>query len=83
MTQARSFQISLTDTNYYHLVSRCIRHAFLCGKDNYTKKSYEHRRQWMVDRIRFLSSIFAIEVKTKLTKLDNKAGHPKTRYFAA
>lgn len=62
MTQARCSQISLADTCYYHLVSRCIRRAFLCGKDNYTKTSYEHRRQWMVDRIRFLSSVFAIEV---------------------
>ncbi|WDE02141.1 transposase [Thalassomonas actiniarum] len=62
MTQARCSQISLSDTCYYHLVSRCIRRAFLCGDDEYTNKNYEHRRQWMVDRIRFLTSVFAIEV---------------------
>ncbi|KGJ87945.1 transposase [Colwellia psychrerythraea] len=62
MTQARSSQVSLQDTCYYHLISRCVRRAFLCGVDKYDHKSYEHRRQWMVDRIRFLSSIFAIDI---------------------
>ncbi len=62
MTQSRSKQVSLQDTAYYHLISRCVRRAYLCGEDKYTQQSYEHRRQWMVDRIRLLSSIFAIDV---------------------
>ena len=62
MTQSRAKQVSLQDTRYYHLISRCVRRAYLCGEDVYTKQSYEHRRQWMVDRIRFLTSIFAIDV---------------------
>ncbi|WDE01242.1 transposase [Thalassomonas actiniarum] len=62
MTQARGSQISLIDTCYYHLTSRCIRRAFLCGKDEFTNRNCEHRRQWMVDRIRFLTSVFAIDV---------------------
>ena len=55
MTQARSKQVSLQDTRYYHLISRCVRRAYLCGGDIHTKQSFEHRRQWMVDRIRFLT----------------------------
>jgi len=51
MTQSRSKQVSLQDTRYYHLISRCVRRAYLCGVDSYSKKSFEHRRQWMVDRI--------------------------------
>ncbi len=62
MTQSRSKQVSLQDTRFYHLISRCVRRAYLCGEDVYTNQSYEHRRQWMVDRIRFLTSVFAIDV---------------------
>jgi hypothetical protein len=53
MTQSRSKQVSLQDTRYYHLISRCVRRAYLCGEDAYTKQSYEHHRQWMVDRIAY------------------------------
>jgi len=62
MTQSRSKQVSLQDTRYYHLISRCVRRAYLCGVDPYNQQNYEHRRQWMVDRIRFLSSVFAIDI---------------------
>jgi len=62
MTQSRSKQVSLQDTRYCHLISRCVRRAYLCGVDSYSQKSFEHRRQWMVDRIRFLSSVFSIDV---------------------
>jgi REP element-mobilizing transposase RayT len=62
MARPRSEQISLADTPYYHLVSRCVRRAFLCGEDRESGQSYEHRRQWVEDRIRLLASLFAIEV---------------------
>ena len=62
MTRPRKALISLKDTPYYHITSRCVRRAFLCGVDHYSGQSYEHRRQWVVDRIRLLSSLFAIDV---------------------
>ena len=62
MTQSRDSLISLADTPYYHCISRCVRRAFLCGNDHYTGQSFEHRRQWMIDRIRYLTDVFSIEV---------------------
>lgn len=51
MTIARSRQVSLQDTPYYHVVSHCVRRAFLCGADAHSSQSYEHRRQWVVDKL--------------------------------
>ena len=62
MTRLRKVLISLADTPYYHITSRCVRRAFLCGVDHCSGQSCEHRRQWAVDRIRLLSSLFAIDV---------------------
>ena len=44
-----------------HYVGQALRRAFLCGKDPYNGKSYEHRRQWIVDKIKSLSEVFAID----------------------
>ncbi|MNW20830.1 hypothetical protein D3C71_2214130 [compost metagenome] len=62
MTIARSRQISLQDTPYYHMVSRCVRRAFLCGEDAYSGQNYEQRRQWVVDRLGQLSPLLAIGI---------------------
>jgi REP element-mobilizing transposase RayT len=62
MTKPRSQQISLADTPYYHCVSRCVRRAYLCGKDKHSGKSYEHRREWVESRIQLLTQVYAIDV---------------------
>jgi hypothetical protein len=62
MTRPRKALISFADTPYYHITSRCVRRAFLCGVDHYSGQNYEHRRQWVVDRVRLLSPLFAIDV---------------------
>ena len=62
MTVPRSFQISLQHTPYYHCTTRCVRRAFLCGKDRYTGKDFRHRKQWLENRIMRLSEVFAIDV---------------------
>lgn len=42
-----------------HVVSRCVRKAYLCGgRDG----RWDHRRQWLEDRLRELSGVFAVEI---------------------
>lgn len=62
MARPRKYDICLEVTTYYHCVSRCVRRAFLCGHDDYTGESYEHRRQWVEDRLLSLTRFFTIDI---------------------
>lgn len=62
MTRPRSTLVSLSDTPWYHVVSRCVRRAYLCGEDHFTHQNFDHRRGWIETRIRELASVFAIDV---------------------
>ncbi len=62
MTRARYQQVSIEDTPYYHCISRCVRRAYLCGEDPLTGQNYDHRKAWIVQRMKWLASQFAIDV---------------------
>uniref|UniRef100_UPI00097106E2 transposase n=1 Tax=Shewanella sp. UCD-KL12 TaxID=1917163 RepID=UPI00097106E2 len=62
MTSARRTLIDAESTPFYHIINRCVRRAFLCGEDKLTGRSYEHRRGWIVDKVKALSAIFCIDV---------------------
>ncbi|TKB48492.1 transposase [Ferrimonas sediminicola] len=63
MPKARKQQVSLDHTRHYHCISRCVRRSFLCGKDQYSGKCYEHRRRWVEDRLLCLAKVFAVDVQ--------------------
>ncbi len=62
MTRPRKELVCAADTPYYHVVSRCVRRAFLCGFDQYSGKTFEHRKVWIRDRLATLVSVFAIDL---------------------
>ena len=62
MPQARYRLVDTRTTPYYHCISRCVRRALLCGFDHWSGKNFDHRKQWILDRIRQLSAVFAIDV---------------------
>jgi putative transposase len=62
MMLARCQQISLEETPFYHCLARCVRRAFLCGEDSLSGRNFEHRKPWIVDKLKELAEIFAIDV---------------------
>jgi len=62
MTYPRSQLVPPGSPGTYHCVSRCVRRAFLCGKDRYSGHSFEHRRQWIEDRLQQLAEVFAVSL---------------------
>jgi len=62
MTLPRSKYVQEGKEGVYHCFSRCVRRAFLYGFDAHTRRDFSHRKAWLVDRMRHLASIFAIDV---------------------
>jgi putative transposase len=62
MALPRSKYVKEGKEGVYHCFSRCVRRAFLCGYDPLTQRDFSHRKTWLVDRLRHLAAIFAIEV---------------------
>ncbi len=71
MPKPRCSQVSLEATPYTivcravypkHFVGQALRRAFLCGEGAATFQSFEHRRQWVEDRLNELAQVFAINL---------------------
>lgn len=62
MTRPRSEIVDRENGGIYHLGSRCVRRAMLCGEDPHTGRDFSHRRAWIEDRLLELTEIFTVHV---------------------
>ena len=62
MAIARVEIVDRETPGFYHCTNRCVRRAFLCGKDDLTGQSFDHRKSWLEDRMLKLCDIFSIEI---------------------
>ena len=60
----RAEQFSADEISIIHVTQRCVRRAFLCGHDSQSGRNFDHRRQWIRDRLEWLASIFGIDCLT-------------------
>ena len=58
----RGHIVRLGEVAVYHCWSRCVRRAFLCGKDPVSGKDYEYRRDWIKQFEQHLARLFGIEI---------------------
>lgn len=59
---ARKHIVDEKTVGTYHCINRCVRRAFLCGDDPLSGKNYDHRKQWVKDRLEHLSEIFFADI---------------------
>lgn len=58
----RKYLIEPADVGVYHCINRRVRRAFLCGTDEVSGKNFDHRKQWIQDRLEFLAGVFGVDV---------------------
>ncbi len=63
MTTPRSRLVDDRVALHYHFVSRCVRRSWLCDRDRYSGKDYNHRKVWKKSRKFHLAQHFAVEVE--------------------
>ncbi len=59
---ARGEIVDNSEVGIYHCISRCVRCAFLCGQDAHAARNFDHRKDWIRERLEELAGAFAIDV---------------------
>lgn len=62
MTVPRCLLIDRENGGYYHVGSRCVRRAWLCGRDPVSGRDFSHRRGWIEDRLLVLAELFTVKI---------------------
>ena len=62
MTKPRSHYVDAQHPRFYHITSRCVRRAFLLGKDARTGKNFTYRKAAFLNRLKHLSRFFPVQV---------------------
>ena len=62
MARPRSELVDRENGGFYHLYNRCVRQAWLCGKDPHTGENFDHRREWIEQRLLILTTVFPVDV---------------------
>ena len=62
MRRPRSETMDPSVPGMFHITSRCVRGAFLYGKNKHDGKDYSHRREYIEERLEELTTHFAIAV---------------------
>ena len=60
--QARGEVFDPLEVSTWHCINRCVRRCFLCGHDPVSGKNFDHRKQWLEARFRWLAANFGIDV---------------------
>lgn len=60
MGYPRAFTVDQDEPGFYHCVSRCVRRAWLCGDDPLSGRCFDHRRDWVEQRLCSLAESFAV-----------------------
>lgn len=59
---ARAEIVEEGEVGIYHCLVGCVRGALLFGDDPSTGRKYNHRKEWIIDRLRVLAGLFAVDV---------------------
>ena len=62
MTTARQDIIAKDRNERYHISCRCVQKAWLLGTDPDTGNDYNHRKDWIPDKLKFYQKIFCIDL---------------------
>ena len=54
--------VSENEVGIYHCTARCVRRAYLCGKDRVTGRNFDHRKEWVLHGLEQLAASFAVDI---------------------